>query len=745
MIMKTTKNQLLFMCLLGMGYATTNAQDYNDYQEAMKRAESAAKKSTTVVSPRVSERATDGKSHRLSGDLLKMAGNVGLQQKLNGQTSLLDEYKQKYTIRENKIIVEIIALSAADATEIKKTLEADKTISNVVSFDTHVSCLIPMVKLAELDKNAKIRFVYGAYKPVSNSGKVNGQGDKALKSDVARENFKVTGKDVKVGILSDSYNNLFGAANGVQDGELPGLGNPDGYTKPVVVLKDLAFGGADEGRAMAEIVHDVAPAAELYFYTAFESETDFANGIVKLTDAGCNVIVDDVNYFSEPFFQDGIIAKAVQYAASKGVHYFTSAGNQAINSSYEFKFNPIQVNDPNTTATTFHKFSNNPAPKFPNYYLPFFSSPGNNMTITLQWDEPYVSVSGGTGAKTELDLFVYNSNFELVAAGFANNVGGDPLEIINQVSTQTSGFLFIRIEKRSGPNPGKIKLAMNSSSILIPAVPAFKDVYKFIPGVFASTIVAHANAKEAFTVGAADYRKTVPFGAATDIIENFSSIGGTNILFDRNGRRINERRMKPDFVAPDAANNSFFGSDSDGDGLPNFSGTSAAAPYAAAVAALSIEARSCTPVTISPFEMKATFQFNTRDMDDPATPNFDYGFDNRTGYGFIDAEEIVGSFDFCSDFISYDFKQPETVALRSFPNPVVDHLNLSFGDDNSKVNLQGVTIAISDFNGLEVIAPKSIVADGNNISLDVNKLPKGMYFATISNNTGFNKTIKFIK
>jgi subtilisin family serine protease len=744
MIMKTTKNQLLFMCLLGMGYATTNAQDYNDYQEAMKRAESAAKKTTTVVSPRVSERATDGKSHRLSGDLLKMAGSVGLQQKLNGQTSLLDEYKQKYTIRENKIIVEIIALSAADATEIKKTLEADKTISNVVSFDTHVSCLIPMSKLPELDKNAKIRFVYGAYKPVSNSGKVNGEGDKALKADNARENFKVTGKDVKVGILSDSYNNLFGAANGVQDGELPGLGNPDGYTKPVVVLKDLAFGGADEGRAMAEIVHDVAPAAELYFYTAFESETDFANGIVKLTDAGCKVIVDDIYYFDEPFFQDGIITKAIQYAESKGVHYFTAAGNQAQNSSYEFKFNPIKVNDPNTSATTFHKFSNNPAPKFPNYYLPIFVTPGYRMVITLQWDEPFVSLSGGTGAKTELDIFVYNSEFKPIASGFTNNVGGDPVEIISDVNNETSGFLFVRVEKRSGPNPGKIKMTLNSSAILIPAVNQFKDVYKYTPGAFASSIVGHSNAKEAFSVGAASYKNTVPFGAETDVIENFSSVGGTNILFDKYGRRINERRMKPDFVAPDNANNSFFGSDTDGDGLPNFSGTSAAAPHAAAVAALCIEAQSCVPIVITPFQMRSTFQFNTRDMDDPATPNFDYGFDNRTGYGFIDAEDIVSSFDFCSYFSS-DFKQPETVTLKSFPNPVVDNLNLSFGDDSSKVNLQGITIAISDFNGLQVMAPKTIAADGNTISFDVNKLPAGMYFAKISNNLGFDKTIKFMK
>jgi Secretion system C-terminal sorting domain len=734
--MKTTKNfQMLLLCMLSIGYVA-NAQDYNDYKEAMKRAENAAAEKSSVI---VQKREVDTKSQRLSSDLIRMSESTGLDRKTDGKASLMEQYKQKYIIRDNKVIVEIVAFTATDAAEIKKTLEADKTISNVVSFDTHVSCLIPMNKLKELDKNSKIRFVYATHKPNPNSGKVNGQGDKALKADIARENFNVTGKDVKVGILSDSYNNLFGATNGVQDGELPGLGNPEGYTKPVVVLKDLDFGGADEGRAMAEIVHDVAPDAELYFYTAFEGEANFANGIVKLTDAGCKVIVDDIYYFREPFFQDGIISKAIKYAESKGVHYFTAAGNQAQNSSYEFKFNPIQVNDPNTSATIFQKFSNDPAPKIPNYYLPIFVSPGQRMVITLQWDEPFVSLSGGTGAKTELDVFVYNSNLNLIAAGFTNNIGGDPVEIVSDINNETSGFLFIRVEKRSGPNPGKIKMNLNSSAYLIPAVNQFIDTYKFIPGVFASTIVGHSNAKEAFSVGAASYQNTVPFGAATDIIENFSSVGGTNILFDKLGRRINERRMKPDFVGPDGANNSFFGSDSDNDGLPNFFGTSAAAPYAAAVAALAIEAQSCIPIAISPFQMKFTFQFNTRDMDNPATPNFDYGFDNRTGNGFIDAEAIVSSFDFCSAF-----DKSSSITLKTYPNPVNDYLNIVFEDSKSKVDLKDVKITVSNFNGRQVIVP-TIESKDNNISLDVQNLPIGLYFATISNNKGYSKTIKFVK
>jgi hypothetical protein len=42
-----------------------------------------------------------------------------------------------------------------------------------------------------------------------------------------------------------------------------------------------------------------SPKAQLYFHTACDGEADFAAGIVKLQEAGCQVIVDDVFYSEE--------------------------------------------------------------------------------------------------------------------------------------------------------------------------------------------------------------------------------------------------------------------------------------------------------------------------------------------------------------------------------------------------------------------------------------------------------------
>jgi hypothetical protein len=96
------------------------------------------------------------------------------------------------------------------------------------------------------------------------------------------------------------------------------------------VLQDEAGcgSGSDEGRAMMQIIHDVAPGASQAFHTAFNGSASFASGIEELASvAGADIINDDVIYLAEPMFQDGIIAQAVDTVADIGVAYFSSAGS----------------------------------------------------------------------------------------------------------------------------------------------------------------------------------------------------------------------------------------------------------------------------------------------------------------------------------------------------------------------------------------------------------------------------------
>jgi hypothetical protein len=102
----------------------------------------------------------------------------------------------------------------------------------------------------------------------------------------------INGAGITVGVLSDSYNVAGGnitASDDVASGDLPGAQNPFGNTQRVAVLEDGPF-GADEGRAMLQIVHDIAPKAKLGFATAFTGQVD-----LPITSALSPVCQADLN------------------------------------------------------------------------------------------------------------------------------------------------------------------------------------------------------------------------------------------------------------------------------------------------------------------------------------------------------------------------------------------------------------------------------------------------------------------
>jgi hypothetical protein len=163
--------------------------------------------------------------------------------------------------------------------------------------------------------------------PITNIGAVTSAGDTAHTAANARAMFGLNGNGIKIGVLSDSYDNLAGAGFNVTAGDLPGVGNPNGFTTPVTVLQDFISGGTDEGRAMLQIVHDLAPGAQLYFATAFTGSAAFASNIQSLRTNGCSIIIDDVFYSNESPFQDAIIAQAVNTVTADGALYFSAAGD----------------------------------------------------------------------------------------------------------------------------------------------------------------------------------------------------------------------------------------------------------------------------------------------------------------------------------------------------------------------------------------------------------------------------------
>ncbi|NND32396.1 MAG: S8 family serine peptidase, partial [Saprospiraceae bacterium] len=544
------------------------------------------------------------RSSKMATDLLMMVDAYKTMK--TGQTidDVMPMAKEFLVMKSDKVGLEIVSTDI-DACE---TALRSMGATNIVHFKHVINCMMPMAKLEDMTGMNAAKSIKLVYKPITNIGAATSQGDIAQRSDVARALYNVNGFGSKIGVLSDSYDDLGGAANDIATGDLPGAGNPFGFTTPVDVLLDLGGGGIDEGRAMLQIVHDVAPGADLAFNSAFFGQAGFAQGIADLNTAGCDIIVDDIIYFAEPFYMPGIVAQAVEQVCTAGSMYFSSAGN-ADRNSYE----GIYTAGPQLCP--FYLGAHEFAPSDPFLQIDF---PAGNYVVILQWDEPFYSVTGAANPASDVDLVLWDDNLNFIFGSFDfNNTGmGDAFEGIGGFFNGTFNF---SIEHFSGPLPNRIKMIIYGPS----------PTWEY--GGDAPTLTGHANTPGACAVGASSWYFTPAFGFGPPAgLNSFSSWGGVPIVFDDIGMPLAMpvTYNKPEFVAPDGGNTTFFVSDipQDPDLLPNFFGTSASAPHAAAVASLIME--------INPALTKAqikTMMINT--AQDMLTPGFDFG----SGAGLIDA------------------------------------------------------------------------------------------------------------
>lgn len=511
-------------------------------------------------------------------------------------------------LKHGQVVVDAVAqpgqAEVLRAELVKRGLQGASVYGNVVSGR------LPAAAIKEVSGVASLRFMRPSV-AVTNAGLTTTQGDRSLNSDTARAAFGVDGAGIRVGSLSDSFNCTTvplvpgnphtTAEQDIANGDLP---------EDIIVLKEDPAcsdeADIDEGRAMMQIIHDVAPGAAQAFHTAFDGEADFANGIVRLAvEAGSDVIVDDVSYLAEPMFQDGIIAQAVDLVKSKGIAYFTAAGNRA-RQSYEAPFRASGVAG---AAGEQHDFD-------PGAGLDTFQTitltPGAQEILSFQWDQPFASVSGAPGATSDLDVVWYELDGSLVPfcdelpdgtlvpdvcqiPGIDPNIGADPVELsLIQNFTGAPVQVTASFEIFDGDGPGLIKYVYFDNGAGDFIVDEF-DTQS--PSNF-----GHSNAAGAEAVGAAPWYNTEEFPPGfwpeckPACAATFSAAGGTPILFDINGNRLEKPiiRKKPGVVGPDGGNSTFFlapipfevPGTSEPDEFPNFFGTSASAPHVAAVAAL---------------------------------------------------------------------------------------------------------------------------------------------------------------
>ena len=420
----------------------------------------------------------------------------------------------------------------------------------------------------------------------------------------ARAFFGVSGLGVKACVLSDGVASL---AASQASGELPA----------VDVLAGQA-GSGDEGTAMLEIIDHLAPGAELGFATATTSQAQFAQNIQDLAADGCQIVVDAVSYLDEPVFQDGPVAQAVDAVTGAGVVYFSAAGdegnaNDGTSGVWEGNFNPNGTLPALAGAGDLHNFGDG----------------GQSILVTaaagaviLSWAE-HDSLTGGL-ASTDFDVYVLDGSLTTIFDASTDTQDGDdrPFEAMGQVFP-SERLVVARFAAGSTSSAPMFNL-LAARGRLDPALTT------------SGAIRGHSAAAGAISVAAAPARPPQgpfpgPFTAAS-VSATYTSDGPRRIILNPDGSEITAGnrtstggvvRQKPDLTAADGVATSVTG-------FLTFSGTSAAAPHAAAIAALM---KSAVPTSTAP-QLRDALLATALDIEAP-------GVDCDTGAGIVMARAAL--------------------------------------------------------------------------------------------------------
>ena len=447
---------------------------------------------------------------------------------------------------------------------------------------------------------------------------ITSQGVVTHRADLAHYTFGAAGAGVKVGVLSDGVDSL---AALTASGVLP----------TVTVLPGQA-GSGDEGSAMLEIVHDVAPAAQLYFATAFNSLESFAANILALRAAGCDIIVDDVSYLLESPFQKGqapsvvstydsaLITQAVDDVTASGALYFSSAansGNETDGTSGTWEGDYVDGGAAGGAllgAGNVHDFGGG------TLYDTYTVASGYGI---LFWSDPL-------GAATnDYDLYALNSAGTTVIAASADTQDGtqDPVEGFGGTIPVGSRLVIVKyagVGRFLHLDTERGELSINTAGNT--------HGHNAPPGPNAFGVAA-TPAAAAFGPGYPIGPYPNPFNSS-NLVELFSSDGLRRYFFNPDGSAITPGNVsstggqvvqQPLITAADGVSSAT-------PGFSPFYGTSAAAPHVAAIAALVKGAKpSLTATQIS--------NILTSTAIDIMAP----GVDRDSGYGIADAYSAVAA------------------------------------------------------------------------------------------------------
>jgi subtilisin family serine protease len=542
-----------------------------------------------------------------------------LHQRNDPRLAPLTDFRFVVPEADGRVPVGIVATSAAGVKAILNKLDSLSAVVKDKSFaHRNVRARVRLQDLETLAAMPEVRKVRQDMPAFTNGGINTSEGDQTHRADDARGSFGVTGVGVKVCVISDGVDSLAALQ---ASGDLP----------PAVDVLPGQAGSGDEGSAMLEIVHDLAPGATLGFATAINSEASFAQNILDLAADGCNIIVDDIIYLDESPFQDGPVAQSVNTVTTAGVLYFSSAGNEGnvtdlTSGVWEGDFLASAAADPAPLAgASLHDFGDGG-----NSILVEFG--GGNPPLLI-WAEHYDLATGL--ASTDFDIYDMDGALTTIfdaSTDVQDGAGGDdfPIEFIGGGTFGGERLLIDRFAAGATSSVPMFNLIVFRGEL---------DDARVTPGATRGHSAAVAAFSTAATPAAASFDGITmdgpfpnPFTGVNES-ESFTADGPRRIILSPTGVEVcpgnrtstcaADLRQKPDITAADGVSCA-------APGFATFYGTSAAAPHAAAIAAL---VKQAFPA-FTPAQIRAALEASAIDIEAA-------GDDRDTGEGIVMAFETL--------------------------------------------------------------------------------------------------------
>jgi len=550
----------------------------------------------------------------------------------------------------------------------------DKSKGEVLTKVPTVQGLLPITMINQVGGLSFVRYIRLPDYGFTNTGSVESQGDAILQAATARSQFGVDGTGIRVGVISDGIGGIFATAciacgpatqapSPITLGDLPsatGTRNSSGIltsvTGSITAQSFRADGNLEacigtaspptcdtsglvgaEGTAMLEIVHDLAPGAKLYFAN-FDTSLSFEQAVDYLT-ANTDISVDDVSFHSSdtgntlPF--DGSSSVSTNTATDLNTDtnpirgYFTAVANQAFNhwgepwtdSGKTFTLGcptggTVETGDVQLfQATTNTKDSTNLGPYLANPF-PISLPNGASISVFLTWNDPF------SGSSNDYDLYLYSIQSGNLIAPLACSVNPQtgtqpPIESLGyQNNSGTAQEVGILIQ-----NVGNLAAARNFDVFVGGYMGNSQDMNFYTPsGSVPAESDAGGSPVSVVSVAAIDQTQCTASGNCIGSVEPYSSQGPTEATPQA------PARMKPDVTATDdvaVTGGGGFGFNGNsvtrtgncaiGETPCYFAGTSAAAPHAAAIAALTLQAAPCL-LSSSSVNKPATARANLRNF-----------------------------------------------------------------------------------------------------------------------------------